>query len=324
SSTQRLRCLYENKDARLLQLWQQISEMGLLVSRVDPEYGGLGLGMLAATQLANAAGRALLPLPLSIAMAAAPVLLANKERLSAEWQDNIQAIYFTGEQLLHLAMPWDKDHWRIDFANIPGPALWKDGSQLGLRALDSQTSYYGIDKSIATTMISQRDFVHTVALPVANDEATTRFEQTLRLMWIAELNGVAQSALDQALAYAKEREQFGKPIGANQAIKHRFADLWMALDNAQLAVDDAAMQFDKESEFAIQSGLDISQYVAMQAAKAITSYAIQVFGAMGVTWECDIHMYLKRCRYLCALLDKICPSNLLLKNLWSDEQVMGV
>src|SRR5699024_6212083 len=121
-----------------------------------------------------------------IAMASAPVLLRNKEHLSSEWQDRIQAIYFTGEQLLHLAMPWNKDHWRIDFANLPGPVLQSDDSQLGLLAIDLRTSYYGIDKSIATAMVSHED-LHPVGFPVADDESATCFDQTLRLLWIAEL-----------------------------------------------------------------------------------------------------------------------------------------
>ena len=122
-----------------------------------------------------------------------------------------------------------------------------------------------------------------------------------RVALSAELVGVAQAALDLASAYARERVQFGKPIGSYQAIKHQLANAWMGVDNARLAVRYAAAALDgglPDWRFACAA----AEFTAIEGAQQATRTAIQVHGGMGFTWEHDAHLYLKRAQHLATRL----------------------
>jgi alkylation response protein AidB-like acyl-CoA dehydrogenase len=109
----------------------------------------------------------------------------------------------------------------------------------------------------------------------------------------AELTGVAQAALDGAVSYAKTREQFGKPIGSFQAIKHKLADGYVAVANARLAVRFAASTDDAPS-------IEAARVLAADAALKTTADYVQIQGGMGISWESEAHLYLKRARRLVA------------------------
>jgi alkylation response protein AidB-like acyl-CoA dehydrogenase len=116
-----------------------------------------------------------------------------------------------------------------------------------------------------------------------------------RVLVAADAAGGAAKALEMAVAYAKEREQFDRPIGSFQAVKHRAADAWRAVEAARLAVWYAA--------WAIANGAEDAT-VAASAAKAIACEAfvkaaadsIQIHGGIGFTWEHDAHLYFKRAK----------------------------
>jgi len=110
----------------------------------------------------------------------------------------------------------------------------------------------------------------------------------------AELVGVAQSALDRAVAHAKERRQFGQPIGRFQAIKHRLADAFVLVANARLAVRHAARVEDDPA------AVGSARVLAAEAALKAAGDYIQVQGGMGISWESDAHLHLKRARRLAA------------------------
>jgi alkylation response protein AidB-like acyl-CoA dehydrogenase len=117
----------------------------------------------------------------------------------------------------------------------------------------------------------------------------------------AESVGGAQRCLDLSVAYAKQREQFGRPIGSFQAIKHKCADMMVKVETARSAAYYAACA-------AAETSIDLS--VAASLAKAYCSEAyyhcaaetIQIFGGVGFTWEYDPHLYFKRARASESLL----------------------
>ncbi len=120
-------------------------------------------------------------------------------------------------------------------------------------------------------------------------------------MLCAELIGVAQAALQLGASYAKERVQFGKPIGSYQAIKHQLANAWMAVDNARLSALYATAAMDghlPDATFACAA----AEFTAIEGALQTTRTVIQVHGGMGFTWEHDAHLYLKRAQLLAARL----------------------
>lgn len=105
--------------------------------------------------------------------------------------------------------------------------------------------------------------------------------------------GLAQRAVDLAVAYAKDRTQFGKPIGSYQAVKHHLASAQTAIEFARPMVFAAAAEVGHSD---VQSRARVSQakIVALEAAEQAARASIQVHGAMGYSWEVDVHLFLKR------------------------------
>ena len=110
----------------------------------------------------------------------------------------------------------------------------------------------------------------------------------------AQMAGMAAATSDLAVAYAKERHQFDKPIGAFQAVKHICADTRVRADIARAAVDAAAVIFDDPGVGDVDRAVAAAKVVAGEAAVANARACIQVHGGMGFTWEIDAHLYLKR------------------------------
>jgi alkylation response protein AidB-like acyl-CoA dehydrogenase len=109
----------------------------------------------------------------------------------------------------------------------------------------------------------------------------------------AEMTGTAHRIFDMALAYAKEREQFDRPIGSFQAIQHKLADMSLALQRATAAVQYGAMTCDAaagDRTLACHS----AKAAAGEAARRILKDGAQIHGGIGYTWEHDLHLYLRR------------------------------
>lgn len=116
----------------------------------------------------------------------------------------------------------------------------------------------------------------------------------------AQLVGIAAACTDAAVAYAKERQQFDKPIGSFQAVKHICADMFVRTDTARAAVYSAAAALDDPGSAEERRAVASAKVLAGQAAIANARSSMQVHGGMGFTWEVDVHLYLKRA----WLLDK--------------------
>src|SRR6202042_2051490 len=123
--------------------------------------------------------------------------------------------------------------------------------------------------------------------------------------------GHAAATLDLAVAYAKERQQFGQPIGGFQAVKHICADMLVRAEVARAAVHAAACLADAPDVAAteaavagctedqlLERSVSGAKVLADEAAVANARAAIQVHGGMGFTWEVPLHLHLKRSRVL--------------------------
>ena len=122
----------------------------------------------------------------------------------------------------------------------------------------------------------------------------------------AEAAGVAGWALDTTVAYVKLREQFGRPLGSFQAVKHMCADMLIAVEKARASAWDAARAIDDET-FALAAA--VGAHTAVDAAVYCTKSAVQLHGGIGYTWEHDAHLYFKRAQGLRVLLGggKVAP-----------------
>jgi alkylation response protein AidB-like acyl-CoA dehydrogenase len=109
----------------------------------------------------------------------------------------------------------------------------------------------------------------------------------------AESVGVAQRAMEMAVAYAKERRQFDRPIGSYQAVSHMCAQMLLEVEGARSAVYWAAWALDHEPETAPLAVACAKAYAA-DAGRRVPRAALQVHGGIGFTWEHDLHFFLKR------------------------------
>jgi alkylation response protein AidB-like acyl-CoA dehydrogenase len=116
----------------------------------------------------------------------------------------------------------------------------------------------------------------------------------------AESTGVAQRALEMAVEYAKDRQQFGRPIGAYQAVSHRCAQMLLETENSRSAVYGAAWAADAEPD-GLPLAASMAKAYASDAGWRVPDASLQVHGGIGFTWEHDLHFFLKRGRANAAL-----------------------
>jgi alkylation response protein AidB-like acyl-CoA dehydrogenase len=122
------------------------------------------------------------------------------------------------------------------------------------------------------------------------------YERLLAIASIAagcDAAGAAEHALDQATAYAKDRQQFGKPIGSFQAVKHLCANMAVAAESSRVASVAAADALDGDPEGWSRAASVTASYVGPACAEAC-AIGLRVHGGIGFTWEHDSHLYLKR------------------------------
>lgn len=129
-----------------------------------------------------------------------------------------------------------------------------------------------------------------------NHDASPEIERLLdewRVALAAESFGAAERLVEMTVAYAKERVQFGRPIGANQAVKVRIADMGAAVEQMRAAVYYAAVKIDADAEDRAVA-VALAKMTAASAGTFVGTQAIHVHGGVGYTWEHDAHLYFKR------------------------------
>ncbi len=128
--------------------------------------------------------------------------------------------------------------------------------------------------------------------------AKTAIDRTLTIgagLLAAEQTGVAQYSLDATVDYARQRVQFGRPIGSFQAYKHMLADMMLLVEAARSAAYYAAAAIDEDGAELAEACHVAREYVS-DACRSVTGDAIQLHGGIGFTWEHHAHLYFKRAR----------------------------
>lgn len=233
-------------------LWRALGDAGLFSLRLPEAEGGVGLGMPEAVLVFEETGRALLPGPLVATHLAAGIVPGAA----------------TGEAVV-TAADGDVAEW--------------------LEEADVAVEGFGARRPLSP---------YTVVEPMRSVDPLTPLYRVLRdaadrtgseavLLTCAQQIGSASRTLELAVQHARTREQFGRPIGSFQAVKHLCADMLVRLEVARTAVYAAAVTDLPEEHIA-------AMLLAREAASHNARDCLQVFGGMGFTWEAEVHLHIKR------------------------------
>jgi alkylation response protein AidB-like acyl-CoA dehydrogenase len=183
-------------------------------------------------------------------------------------------------------------------AALPGPELFVvQGGQAGVEA----AGLLRVDRTRRLASVVLRDVrvPDSARLPRSGEALAATYDRGCVAL-AADALGAARRALDMAVGYARQREQFGRPIGSFQAIKHKLADMYLLVQGAALAVEGAAGALDAGRD--ARRPVAVAASYAREAAVKVTGDAIQVHGGIGYTWEHDCHRLFKRAKLDEALL----------------------
>jgi alkylation response protein AidB-like acyl-CoA dehydrogenase len=273
-----LRRLLESGEPRDAARWEQIVGLGLPGTMAPEAAGGSGLGPVEMALIATACGHAALPEALVEHAGVAVPLLA------AAGADLGEALSGATIAVGHPINPFVAD------ADTAVALLLADGDAVHLVPRDQAT----------LTRQPSIDPFRRLFRVDWNPSAQTRigggalWQEALdrgALFAAAQLLGLAQRAVDLSVAYASDRQQFGKPIGSFQAVKHHLATAQVKIEFARPVILAAAAM--PPSPLA-QARVSHAKLAATAAAEAATHAAVQVHGAMGYSWEVDVHFLLKR------------------------------
>ena len=306
--------------------WQEMAELGWAGLALPEEWGGQGLGTVELAILFEEMGYALAPSPLlsntiaGLALSLCgsdeqrerylrPLATGDKRGVPAIWDAGAPAV--PGEYTL--AAESDGDGLVLDGEKVLVPdaasadfflVATADGRRHVVEAgAEGLTVVPETALDLTRRFSSLRlDGVRVAAadtLPGADADYWPVFHRVC-VMLAAESTGVAQRALEMSVAYAKDRQQFGRPIGAYQAVSHRCAQMLLETENSRSAVYGAAWAADAEPE-SLPLAASMAKAYASDAGWRVPDAAIQVHGGIGFTWEHDLHFFLKRGRTNAAI-----------------------
>lgn len=318
-------------------LWARLSEeMGWSAMHIPEEFGGLGLGAVELVALMEEMGKRLLCAPFfsSVCLGTTAILCAATDTQKAVLLPDIAAgsvratLGWMGE-----GRDWSPAGTSLGCERVDGVWILNgdcryvvDGHTADLLVLAARLPDAGGTRLFAVPAATaglSREWLPTMdqtrklavlrlegvrlddqALLGGDVDAAAALEKTLAIATIAlaaEQSGVAQQVLEMAVAYTKERHQFGRAVASFQALKHKAADMMLKAEASRSAIYYAACVAD-EALRGGPLGSELAQ--AASLAKAYCSEtaffnagsALQMYGGVGFTWEYDVHLYFKRAR----------------------------
>jgi alkylation response protein AidB-like acyl-CoA dehydrogenase len=284
-SVERVREILAGDRSSLTALWRSAAELGWFGIGLAEEHGGTGFELVDEALLFVELGRRVTPGPfLATTLAARVAALGGASGAAAK--------LLSGEVEAGIAVPRSDGSFALHDAVGAAYVLTLD--ETGARLFDAaevvdRKPWPGLDPLVPRETAAALSGEAVAFVPAEQESIEGRGS----VLVSAQLAGIAAAARDMSVGYAKTREQFGSPIGAFQAVKHRCADMAVgaALADAQLTF--AALSL---SESAPDAAFQVSaaRVVAERAAMDNARETIQIYGGIGVTWECDAHLYLKR------------------------------
>jgi len=257
-------------------LWQELADAGVFALRIPEGADGVGLGMAEAALVFEELGRSLVPGPLVATEVAAQLLP------TAAWGAEVVGM------LERSSYPLVVEHLSVidRLLVLDNAGVWSvTPDQIEGTPLDRPTDPLTPVHLLASVPQGEQ---------VGDAGAVERLRLEGTILTAAFLVGSAQAVTELAVEYVKGREQFGRPIGSFQAVKHILADMATRASVAQAAVYAAGVTLDDPEVGDPVRAASAAKVMAGDAAVRNAKGAIQVHGGMGFTWEVDAHLHLKR------------------------------
>jgi alkylation response protein AidB-like acyl-CoA dehydrogenase len=324
--SERIRELADSENGFEQSDWEEMAELGWSGLALPGEWGGQGLGIVDLAVLFEEMGYALAPSPLlSNTVAGLALSLCGSDEQRERLLRPLAEGKLRGTPAL-----WDAGSaatigsFTMD-ARANGDGLVLDGEKV--LVMDAATAdFFLVATSDGRRHIVERDAAGVTITPATAIDPTRRLysvgfdgvevaaadslpaagEDYYRVFFricvalAAESTGIAQRTMEMAVEYAKDRQQFGRPIGSYQAVSHRCAQMLLETENARSAVYGAAWAADAEPE-SLPRAASMAKAYASDAGWRVPDASIQVHGGIGFTWEHDLHFFLKRGRANAAM-----------------------
>jgi len=301
---------------RLLPSWKALREQGLLTLHLPVDVGGDGAGVAELAVVLETLAFGLFPGPVLPTVLTGLVLTTTADDRSA-LQDSLSrlaagstaAIATSTEGLTatRTAGGWQVHGTGLPILGAPSADMLVLGATTGDREVWFIADPAELEVVALESVDPTRDlgFARLVDVEVPNGRVLSLDESLVRsfaaTLFAAEAAGVARWAQEAGLAYAKVREQFGRPIGSFQAVKHKCAQLFTRAELITAAAWDAAISYDDDaSQFALASAA--AAVTCLPGAVEVGLDTVTLLGGVGYTWEHDAHLYSRRAMSLQALL----------------------
>jgi alkylation response protein AidB-like acyl-CoA dehydrogenase len=287
--------------------WRELGQLGWLGLHLPEEHGGSGFGLPEVVIVAEEMGRAVAPGPFVPTTIASAVLAVAG---SAQAQARLLPGLADGSVIGAVALAGDVRVADGKASGQAGPVLSGGLADVLLVATGGDVALIdchdeGVTVTVPANLDPARrsvritlDGVQAEVMPGAGQMLT----DLARTILAAEATGVARATTEMASAYAKVREQFGRPIGMFQAVKHHCANMLVGAELATAAVWDAARAAAGGGDQFTYTAA-IAATLALAAADENANLNIQVHGGIGFTWEHDAHLYLRRATAIEAIID---------------------
>jgi alkylation response protein AidB-like acyl-CoA dehydrogenase len=267
--------------------WKELCDLGWPGIFIDEQYGGQGLGIVELIILMEELGYTLAPVPLlSNAAAGLMIQAAGSDEQKQRWLPGIASGEARGAAAL---VRGDEAKLVPDGDSAEVIVLCADG---GVSVVERSAA----DVEPVATMDSTRRYARVRAgggEPLPGEVGPGIGAGLLAVS--AELTGVAQRAMEMAVEYARDRKQFGRPIGAYQAVSHRCAQMLLETEGARSATYYGAWTADAQPE-ELELAASMAKAYSSDAGWRVCSSSLQVHGGIGFTWEHDLHFFLKRAK----------------------------
>jgi alkylation response protein AidB-like acyl-CoA dehydrogenase len=299
--------------------WEEMAELGWPGLALPEEWGGQGLGIVELAVLFEEMGYALAPSPLLSTTVAGLALAANgTDEQRERWLRPLARGEARGTvALFDAGTPATIGSFEME-AVAEGDEVMLGGEKV-LVMDAAEADFFLVATSDGRRHLVESDAEGVVVEPEPSIDPTRRLysvrfeavhvgadatlnggqEDYLPVLWracvavAAESTGIAQRTMEMAVEYAKDRKQFGRPIGSYQAVSHRCAQMLLETENARSAVYGAAWAADAEPE-SLPLAASTAKAYASDAGWRVPDASLQVHGGIGFTWEHDLHFFLKR------------------------------